>query len=343
MFSNEKNRALIAAFAASLSYAFVPVLLRVSEGYVSVDSVIFNRSWIGVCFLVIFKIIYNSYQKETAFIPTNTQFHDDKLRNEAHDNIEQNPLRSTSLLLTLLWVALSFFGTLMLWAESITQTIVASSEILHSLAAPITTLTSWFLFSQAFGKQFLLGVVLSTLGTIAIFAGDMSSGSNFKGDELALLSALLYAVYLIGVEKIRVYWDSIETVMWVLSSVALLSIPVVLMTSDAIFPSSWDGWLSLVLSSLVGTVTLLLISYSLKSLSSALIATILLMSPCLTALLGWLFFSESLGWLNICGFVVVVIGIYFSVSDKNDKIITNPEQKNTLEVTKTTLVSGEIA
>lgn len=319
IFSN-KRRALLAAFLASISYAFVPIFLRVSESYVSANSVVFNRAWIGFVSLGVFKIACDRYHLLTS--PHSVEYASSKecVPTSAPLAHDQNSLPFIHLLSTLLWVALPFFGTQMLWAWSIAQTTVASAEILHSLTPPITALASWVLFSQAFGRRFIVGVVLSTLGIITIFAGDLSSAVNFRGDGLALVSAFFYAAYLMAVEQLRKRWGTIETVLWGFGSTVLLCIPVLFITGDTAFASSWAGWLSLVLCALDAIVTLLLINYSLKSLSSALTATILLISPCLTAIMGWLFFSESLGWLNICGFVAVLVGIYFSVADESETI-----------------------
>lgn len=317
----KNDRALIAAFFASISYAFVPILLRYSEGYVSANSVIFNRAWIGAVSLALFKVLYHRYRLLSASPPIDPVFTKERTPINDSSFISRLPL---TLLPTLLWVALPFFGTQMLWAWSISQTTVASSEILHSLSPPITALASWVLFSQVFERRFILGVILSTLGTVAIFVGDMSSVTNFRGDGLALVSALFYAAYLMAVEKLREQWGALETAFWGLSSTALLSAFVVWVVGDAAFASSWNGWLSLVLCGLDASITILLINYALKSLSSALTATILLISPCLTALLGWSLFSEALSWLNICGFIVVLVGIYCSVSS-NSKIIDETE------------------
>lgn len=322
------NRALMATFLASITYAFVPILLRYSEGYFSANSVVFNRAWIGAIALALFKTIsyfYSLLSTSPSLDDTSTS-KDVSISNLSASHLSDSNSSPSSdfsafnLSQTPLLFALPFFGAQMLWAWSISQTTVASSEVLHSLAPPIAALASWVLFSQAFERQFILGVVLSTLGTITILAGDISSVANFRGDCLALVSAVCYAAHLMASEKLRERWGAIEITLWGFASSALLSAPIVWMTGDTVLTGSWNGWLSIVLCALDASVTCLLIIYALKSISSALAATILLMSPCLTALLSWFLFSETLSWLNICGLGIVLVGIYYSVSGESDTV-----------------------
>lgn len=316
----EENRALIAIFLASVFYALVPILLRVSEAYFNPISVVFNRGWISACFLSLIVLIRRGQnsQVETVSLasPENLEIKKMGVIDASLKSLQS--WLSKNLLWTLASVGASYFGTQLLWAWSIDQTTVANSEVLHSLSPPVTVLVSWVLFSQTFGRRFILGVAFSTVGTIAILANDMSSAVNFRGDSIALLSALFYAAYLMSVEKLRERWDSINIVLWGMVATVMLCMPVFLATDEIAFSSLWRGWLSLILFAIDSTATLLLITYSLKTLSSALTATVLLISPCLTALLGWLFFSETLGWLNVCGFVIVLAGIYFSVSGETE-------------------------
>lgn len=317
------NAALVAAFLASVFCAFAPVLLRFSEGYASANSVTFNFSWISLILLFGLKIVFNFSSPDHSSFMLSPAYgepmsSEDSCEEEQRIFFCRYPSLPGGLLSILTWVALTNLGTQLLWAWSITQTTVATSEVLHSLSPPLAALGGWILFSQVFSGKFIAGIALSTIGTVTIFAGDMSNVSSLRGDGLALFSALFYAAYLISVEKLSERWDPIDMVIWMMGSTAFLCIPILVLTKDVPWLFSREGWLSLALLSLDVIINLLLITYSLKSLSAALVSTILLLGPFLTALLGWFFFAETLSWLNCLGFVIVLAGVYFSVISESE-------------------------
>jgi drug/metabolite transporter (DMT)-like permease len=223
-----------------------------------------------------------------------------------------------TILMSLLILAIGFLSTQLLWASSIAQTTVANAEVLHCLTPGFTTLAGWALFSHKSGQRFLTGMLIATGGTIAIGISDMSSSINLEGDWLALLSAIFGAVYLMSIEKLRTWLSPTTILIWALGSCAILSLGVLMITGEQIFPSSGVAWLALMVLAISTIIAHILIAYSIKCLSSGLMSTILLLAPVITAVMGWFLFSETLSILNLLGFGVILVGISLAISDPGE-------------------------
>ncbi len=117
-------------------------------------------------------------------------------------------------------------------------------------------------------------------------------------------------------EKLRTQWKATTLLIWRYAVSMILTLPLIFVGGDRIFPYSWMGWLFLILLAAT-TASQVFILYSLKQLPSSLVALALLIDPVLSATLAWIIFSEQLGWLNWIAFVVILLGVYLAISSKS--------------------------
>lgn len=302
--STRTKIAIAIALAASVLLGLMPILIRIAESYMSPNAVTFNRFWIISVIIGVWQIISRLNSKNKEFSETLSYSETTILT-----NIRQ-------FIAPLIVLAIAFIGTQLLWAWSLSQTAVANSEILHSLAPGFTVLAGWLLFSQAFGNRFLIGITMATAGAIAIGMSDFSSSISLQGDGLALLSAVFWAAYFMSVEQLRSKFSAIAILLWASGTCAILCSPILLLVGDEILPQLRGGWLILILLAFNTIACHGSIAYTLKWLSSGLVATILLLSPILTAIMGWFLFSETLSPLNLLGFSVILAGVYLVISDE---------------------------
>jgi len=296
--STETLLALGALLAVLVLIAFVPILVKIGESELSPNATIFNPRWIGAVVLLLWNGISLLKQRWSGNALTVKPFPD-----------------SYNLLLLLLIMAGFAVGHLLFYAWSLTETTVANSEVLHSLTPLFTTLVGWMFLGQQFQRRFLLGIGISIVGSIALAANDFSiTLDKLAGDELALVSAGFWGGYLLVTEKLQnqLSINVITTFNFLLGTVLLL--PIVLGTGEELFPHSLSVWLSVICIGIVLVITQTLTTYSLKRLSSGLVATILLLHPVITGILAWVFFSETLTILNLLAFVVILLGVYLGTS-----------------------------
>ncbi len=296
----ETVMALVALFADLVIVAFLPILIKISESEISPNAAIFNRLWIST-------VVLGLWNGLSIF-----------KRQWSGNALSVKPLPDKRFLFLLLPMLIVFSGGYhLLYAWSLTQTTVANSEVLHSLTPIFITLAGWILFKQQFESRFLLGIAIAICGSIALVANDFSiTIDKLQGDGLAFISAILWGWYLLVLEKLQTQLstNAIITLNFLLETV--LVFPILLVFGDDLFPHSWQIWLVVVAMGTIGIFTKILIIYSLKYLSSGLVATILLLHPVVTAILAWGIFSETLSLLNLLALVIVLLGVYLATSSK---------------------------
>ena len=300
---------LISLFLAIFALSFAAIFIRLSERELGPVATIFNRFWVA-----------------TAILGLGNLF---KTLSERNSPLQKEHYTSSDLVL-LLAMSVFFSSTLISWAWSLTQTSVANSNLLHNVTPLFTTVIGWLFLSQSFDGRFLIGMVVAISGSILIGLGDLHIGSdNFTGDSLAILSAVFSAANLLTVEKLRAKFSATTILLWCSFVGAVLTFPIVLLTEDVLFPSSWAGWLAIIAQALVCQVVgQSLQAYNLKGFSSGFVAVFLLVDPVITAILAWIIFSEELSPLNWLAFSVVLAGIYIAKPSQGAEKLTIPENKN---------------
>lgn len=289
--------ALFAIFTAIVALSLAAIFIRLSERELGPFATIFNRFWIA------FIVLWLLNQSRARSQP------------DEQSSVPQSEYTVRDWLM-LIAAGVMFWGCLALWAWSLTQTGVANSTILHNLTPLFTTLGVWLIFGQHFDSRFLMGLMMAMVGATALGLDDLQVATdNFAGDIAALLSALFSAANLMLIEKLRAKWDATNIIMWCCLVGTVVTLPVVLLTEDRLFPISGSGWLSVISLAIVCQVVGQgLQAYSLKRLSSGLVGVFLLLDPVLAALVAWVLFSEHLSLFNGFAFAVVLVGIYVAKS-----------------------------
>lgn len=291
---------LISLFLAVLALSFAAIFIRLSERELGPIATIFNRFWVAALILGLGNVFQRLNERHS------------------HNSCLQKQHYTVSDLVLLLVMSCFFSSTLMTWAWSLTQTSVANSNLLHNVTPLFTTLMAWLFLSQRFEGRFLIGMVLAFGGAILIGLGDLQvANAHLTGDFLSLLSAVLSAANLLSVEKLRAKFSATTILFWCSLFGALLTLPIVLLTEDVVFPYSWAGWLTIISQALICQVVgQSLQAHNLKRFYSGFVAVFLLLDPVITAILACIIFSESLYPLNWLAFSVVLAGIYLAQSSK---------------------------
>lgn len=300
--------AYLGLLLAVVSIACTPILMRMSEGSMSPTIAIFNRSWIAMVILIVWNLgryLKHHWHRSTVFRPT---------------------LGSRPPWLLVVVIATSLPCHLF-WAWSLTKTSVASSEVLHSFTPVFTTLIGWLFLRQSFDKLFLQGIIITVAGSILLVGSDYSTTpEKLQGDALALMSALFWALTLMSIQKLQSRMGAVEIFGWISAGIAIFMsiLFYVSGTSDPIFPYSLNDWLIEGALGCLSVVTNVLIISSLKVFPASLVATVLLLNPMLTAILGYLIFSEPLGILGCLAMFMVIAGIYLTSLGKMQQKRSTP-------------------
>jgi len=196
--------AIIATFVAIWIFGIMPILIRWSENEISPNATMFNRCWIAA-------VIFGLWQ-ELSLV---------RQRWLGKQSIIKQSFDNKQILL-LLVTAVFFCATQFFWALSLTQTSVANSALIHSLTPFFTALGGYLLFNQRFDYKFLIGLAITTIGTIVLGLDDLEVTSvKLQGDLLAFVSAIFWSAYFLAIEKLRTQLTVTTILGWVCRIVML--------------------------------------------------------------------------------------------------------------------------
>ncbi len=295
--------ALGTLFLAIVALSLAAIFIRLCEQELGPFATVFNRFWVAFVILIVWNRI-------DAFIASKR----DSDRAPVAEPTSTDPTDILSLALA----GVMFWFCLALWAWSLTQTGVANSTILHNLTPIFITLGAWLFLGQKFDSRFVLGLLLALAGATALSLGDLKEGTDsFWGDIASLLSAVFSAANLMLIERLRHRYGATLIIQWCCGVGALLTLPIMLLVEDRIFPVSAMGWVYVLgLAAICQIIGQGLQAYCVKALRSSLVGIFLLLDPVLAALIAWAIFAERLSPFNWASFFVVIFGIYLAKTSK---------------------------
>ena len=206
---------------------------------------------------------------------------------------------------------LLFAGDLAVWHWSIVLTSVANATLLANLAPIFVALAVWLLYGRRPTAMFLAGLAAALAGVTVLLGGDFRAGGGaVLGDVLGVVTAMFYGAYQLTVTRARSRTTTAVIMAWsgLITAVALL--PVALASGEQILPHSAAGWAKLAGLALISQVAgQSLIAYAMAHLPATFSSVGLLAQPVIAAALAWVLLGETLGWVEIGGAIVVLIGI----------------------------------
>jgi len=289
---------IVSLCLALVSIASAAIFIKFSEQEISPYATAFNRFWMTTVILGLwssFKAVRR--QQENSFTPQPSPY-------------------TGAIIGQLFLVGLFLAADLMLWAWSLTQTSVANATLLANLTPVFSCLGGWLFCRRRFDQQFLLGMVIAIAAIFAIGFNDCQLASGkFVGDIAALIAAVSFSVYLSVLERLQSQLGTTRILLWSSAIATVVSLPIVLIDGGQVFPTSWQGWLTVIC--LAGVCQILgqgMLVHSLDQLSSEFVALFLLLEPILAGVGAWALFSEQLGLLNLVAFAIALGGVYLSLS-----------------------------
>ncbi|MBW4673579.1 MAG: DMT family transporter [Desmonostoc geniculatum HA4340-LM1] len=297
--------AIAAILGVLIGDAFLPIMLRFGQIEVGPDAIVFNRLWVATAVLILWNGVGNGYRLLIKFPNLSSQL-DEQISVQVSD-------RSQTVFL-LLATGLFLTSMMVLWSWSLTQTSVANSALIHNLSPMFTTVGGWLFFKQRFHRRFLIGTAIALGGTIVLGLNDLQLDiDKIQGDIVSLVSSVAFAAYLISAERLRPQVSANIIIFWCFRLGILLTLPLALINHEQLFPISSQGWTCIGILGITTVSANFLLVYSLKELSASFVALVFLLDPILTSILAWGIFGETLDWLNLLAFSVILLGLFVAI------------------------------
>lgn len=228
--------------------------------------------------------------------------------------------RPSVRLLALLAVAAACFALdLWLWHRSILYVGVGLSTLLANFQVFALAAYGAFVLAEHTGWRLWSGLLLALAGLWLLLGPDWQSfdAAYRTGIALGLGTALAYAGYLITfrtAQRDRAGFANEAALWWVCVLTALLLLPLAL-GEGSFLPVGVSDWSALAAYALIAQVLgWLLIGRAMPQLPASIVGLCLLLQPLLAYVWDALLFGTVLGWLEMIGLGLSLLGIFLGLT-----------------------------
>lgn len=210
----------------------------------------------------------------------------------------------------------------MMFFSGLNHTTPVDAAIINS-ANPIMVLVfaAWLL-KEKIGTSRLAGILLGASGALMLIllGSPISLGDgHVNGNLFILANTAAWSIYLVIAKPLMVKYNPFVLMRFIFLFGFIAVFPFTIKQALEIDFSSFDSrtWLS-ILYIIIGTTFMayFFITFSLKRLSSSVVAYYTYLQPVLVALIGIVLFSELISWIKIVSALFVFAGIYFVTKRK---------------------------
>jgi drug/metabolite transporter (DMT)-like permease len=202
-----------------------------------------------------------------------------------------------------------FFGLdIASWHIGIGMTRVANATLFGNSGSLVVIAVGLYALHRAPRKSEWLAFALAIGGSAILLGRSLEIGrTTLIGDLFCIAAGLLYAGYILLLQKPRASLGSWGLVAW--SSVA--SAPVLLLTALRVGEPVWPGvWWPLVSLALLGQVAGQgLLIYAMRHFTPLVFGLALLTQPAIAVAVGWLAYGEALTAIDFVGMAMVAAGL----------------------------------
>ena len=216
------------------------------------------------------------------------------------------PGRSLAALIAV--AAFLFAADLGLWHIGIGMTKLGNATLFGNVSS--FAFAAWGLWmARKWPSPQQAGALLLAAVGAALLMGSSAelSTTNLRGDIFALAAGLLYAGYLIAVERARSSLKPLPLLFLASAFGAAMLLPVSIAIGERVVPSDFTPVLMLALGSQVLGQGLLV--YAIGSLSPLVVGLALLTQPAISAFVGWTVYHETLSPLDWLGAAAIATAL----------------------------------
>jgi len=208
-----------------------------------------------------------------------------------------------------------------LWHLAMVHTTIVNASLLNSLTSIFVAISAWLLFGERMSIFVAAGICLALSGTVILVGHNLAfDNSHLYGDALAISSAVFFTVFILIVKHLRSHFTTPTILAWSgIASLYVLAFTAYFLAEQLIPETSYGWFIVIGLAVIVHVGGQGLMSYSMAHVTATFSALSTLIGPVVAAVLGWLFFQETLNTIQIFGCGLVMAGIV--VSRQNGRAI----------------------
>jgi drug/metabolite transporter (DMT)-like permease len=189
----------------------------------------------------------------------------------------------------------------------------ALERLVLFLSPTFVVLLSALLFGYRVGRRDIFALVVCYLGIVLVFANDVSgSQSNVAlGTSLVFLSALCYAVYLVGAGQMVTRIGSLRFAAYasIISSIAIFAHFAIARDLRLLEQPAPVLWLSGVMAVVSTVLPVILMAEGMRRIGSSNASMLSSIGPIATIFMGAIFLGEPVTPVQLAGAILVLAGV----------------------------------
>jgi drug/metabolite transporter (DMT)-like permease len=218
------------------------------------------------------------------------------------------PAGAGRLIWLCLFAGLFFAADLASWHLGILLTHMANATLFGNSASIILAIWA-IIIARRWPYRSEAAAVLFAIAGAALLMGSSveTSRDRLAGDLLCLLAGILYAGYMLAMQRARGALGPWQTLSIATAAGCVPLLAFAWLIGETILPGNWTPVLLLALSSqLIGQGLLV---YALPHFTPLVVGLALLVQPAMAALIGWVSYNEQLSGAEITGAVLVAAAL----------------------------------
>lgn len=203
---------------------------------------------------------------------------------------------------------LFFAADLASWHLGILQTKMANATLFGNAASLILAATTLIVARRLPLRMETLALLLAGAGAVLLMRESGQQGqSHLIGDLLCLLAGVLYAGYMLTMQRARGTLASWPTLALSTAAGVLPLLLFAALLGETIVPTNWTPVIALAFTSQIVGQGLLI--YALPHFSALVVGLTLLTQPAIAATIGWLIYGERLTPIELLGGAMVAAAL----------------------------------
>ena len=212
------------------------------------------------------------------------------------------------IVIAVAWAAFFFATDIAAWHYGILLTKLGNATLFGNISSFIFAAWGMWLARRWPAPLQGFALLLAAVGCALLMRGSAElSAAHLRGDLLSALAGLLYAGYLIIVERTRGELAPLPLLFLATLFGAAMLLPGAIALNERIIPADWTGLFALALCSQVAGQGLVV--YALGHVPPLIVGVAMLTQPALSALLGYLYYGEALTPLDWFGAMLIVTAL----------------------------------
>ena len=210
----------------------------------------------------------------------------------------------------------------MMFFTGLNHTTPVDAAIINSVSPILVLVFAAWILKEQVGISRLAGILLGATGAMMlILLGNPLSlkGGSLTGDMFIVANTAAWSLYLVISKPLMVKYNPFLMMRWMFLIGFIGVFPFTIRQALEINFSSFDSytWFA-IFYIIIGTTFMayFFITYSLKRLSSSVVAYYTYIQPIIVAIIGIAVFAEHISWVKIVSGLLVFAGIYFVTRKK---------------------------